>query len=87
MASGYGPPDGINAKEDRRRRGLIWILAKISSPTRLSSPDTGCLGQWWSHHTWRDLTDMWIFLLATWFGGGCGSAAGMVWLDGLEGLF
>lgn len=86
MASGYGPPDGINAKEDRRRRGLIWILAKISSSTRWPSPGTGCSGQWWSDHTWRDLTDVDISL-GHWFSGGRGSAAGMVWLDDLEGLF
>lgn len=46
MAPGYGPQAGINGMEDKGRRGLNWILAKISSPTRLSNPGTGCPGQW-----------------------------------------
>lgn len=87
MAPRYGLPAGINAKEDKRRKGLNWVLAKLPSPRRLSSPGTGCLGQWWSHHSWRDLTDLWMFLLGTWFSGGLGSAGGMVWLDDLRGLF
>lgn len=40
------------------RADLDWILEKISFLKGLSSPGTGCPGQWWSHHLWRDLKDV-----------------------------
>lgn len=31
-----------------------WKTGKISAWKMLSSPGTGCPGQWWRHHSWRD---------------------------------
>ena len=33
--------------------GLDWILGKISLLKEWSRIETGCPGQWWSHHPWR----------------------------------
>lgn len=48
---------------------------------------TGCAGQWWNSHFWRDLTDTWMWHLGTQASGGLGSAGGAVGLNGLTGLF
>jgi len=42
MASGFTMP------------GLDWILGKNSLLEDWSGVGTGCPGQWWSPHPWRD---------------------------------
>lgn len=53
--------------------GLSWILGILFF---LFSSGKVCLGQWWSPHPWRDLTDVWMWHLGTWVGGGLGRARG-----------
>jgi len=55
------------------RGSLNWVLGKNSSLKRLSSIGTGCPGKRLSHHPWRYLKNVWMWLLGTWFSGGLGS--------------
>lgn len=41
----------------------------------------------WSHHLWRDLKEVWLWYLGTWFTGELGSAGGMLGLHELRELF
>ena len=69
------------------RGGLDWIIEKNSSLKGFSSIGTGCLGKWSSHHPWRNLKDVQIWHLGTWFSGGLGSVRFTVGLNVLKGLF
>lgn len=69
------------------RGSLGLILKTISSPKKIFSSGRGCPGERWSHHPWRDLTNLSIWHFGTWFTGKPGSAGGMVRLYNLRGLF
>lgn len=69
--------------------GIIFMLDILENffQKGLSGTRTGCPGQWWNSHFWRDLTDMWTWQLGAWVSAGLGSAGGIVRLYGLKGLF
>lgn len=61
------------------RDGLDWISGGDSSPKGLSSVE-----KQWSHHSWRDFKDTWMWHLEMWFSGDIGSAGLMVGLGDLR---
>lgn len=54
-----------------------WIFGKASFPEG-EGTGTGCPGQCWSHRLGRDLKDVWMWPLGTWFSGGLGGAGLMI---------
>lgn len=53
-----GKVTGQEKKASFCQGGLGWLSEKILSLKGLSGTGTGCPGQWWCHHPWRDLRDM-----------------------------
>lgn len=44
-----------NAGEESVSVQWAWLECLIVSPKELSSPGTGCSGEWWNRHAWKDL--------------------------------
>jgi len=67
------------------RGGSDWIFRKMSLLNEWSGTGTGCPGQWWSPHPWRDSKTVWMWHFETWFSrhGGVGVTVG---LDDLRGF-
>lgn len=66
--------------------GLDWISGKISSLKGLTSTERDCPGKCLSHHPWRYLKDLDVWL-GTWFSGGLGTVRLTVGLIDIKALF